>query len=709
MTFKSETQSLLRSFFSWVKTQFNRGVKILRSDNGAEFLSMESYFNEHGIIFHHTCPYTPQQNGVVERKHRHLLNVARALRFQANLPLKYWGESIQTACYLINRLPTPLLSLKTPYELLHGTPPSYSHIRTFGCLCYATNLNPKHKFDARAKQCIFIGYPLGQKGYKVLCLETRRIFTSRDVLFHETTFPFSHEPLEIQDDQIVLPNPSIHNPSTEPDLPTLTHHTEPPPLTPTPQAMDTPSQDHLTNGNTQPILQETIDTPLSSPNNTTPTPSPPPPPPPPPPLRRSNRLTKPPSSLQDFHYYHPTLLDPGPISSSTTLSTRHPIQRYVSYSQLSTSHKKFVHNISHLVEPTSYEQACTDAKWVAAMKSEIDALETNHTWTMVPLPAGHHAIGCKWIYKIKYQSDGSIERYKARLVAKGFTQREGIDYKETFAPVAKLVTVRCLLTVAAVRNWNLHQMDVQNAFLHGELLEEVYMQPPPGFRRQGENLVCRLHKSLYGLKQASRSWFQKFSSSVANMGFQQSKADYSLFIKVDSTSYTAILLYVDDMIITGNDEDTIHNLKQFLNSCFKIKDLGPLKYFLGIEVARAKTGITICQRKYTLDLLEEVGLLGAKPTRFPMEQTLKLNLEDGEALHDPTHYRRLVGKLIYLTITRPEITFAVNTLSQFMQLPRKPHLDAVFRLLRYLKGAPGQGLIFPSSGSLKLTGYCDAD
>ncbi|CAL9028585.1 unnamed protein product, partial [Prunus brigantina] len=290
----------------------------------------------------------------------------------------------------------------------------------------------------------------------------------------------------------------------------------------------------------------------------------------------------------------------------------------------------------------------------------------------------------------------------------GFNQREGIDFHDTFAPVAKLIIVRCLLSIAAVRHWPLHQMDVQNAFLHGDLQEEVYMLPPPGSRRQGEQVVCRLHKSLYGLKQAPRSWFRKFSSAICGIGFKQSRADYSLFTQAHGSSLTIILLYVDDMIITANDEDAICKLKHFLCSQFRIKDLGPLRYFLGVEVARSQSGISICQRKYTLDILAEAGLLGAKPAKIPMDHDLVL-LSTGELLKDPTRYRRLVGKLIYLTITRPEITYAVNTLSQFMQEPRRQHLDAAYRLLHYLKEAPGQGLLFPSQNQLKLIGYCDAD
>ncbi|KAI5321949.1 hypothetical protein L3X38_031021 [Prunus dulcis] len=343
------------------------------------------------------------------------------------------------------------------------------------------------------------------------------------------------------------------------------------------------------------------------------------------------------------------------------------------------------------------------------MDKEIQALEQNNTWSITPLPAGKHPIGCKWVYKVKYNSDGSVERYKARLVAKGYTQQEGLDYTETFSPTAKLVTFRCLLALAAVRNWRLHQLDVQNAFLHGDLDEEVYMLPPSGLRRQGEHLVCRLHKSLYGLKQASRNWFAKFTNALQDAGFVQSLADYSLFTRYHDNSFTIILIYVDDIVITGNDPKAIQSLKDFLHARFRIKDLGNLKYFLGIEVARSKKGIFISQRKYALDILDDAGLLGARPYSFPMEQTLRLNPTDGKPLQDPTRYRRLVGRLIYLTVTRPDLSFTVHVLSRFMHEPHQPHLDVALRVLRYLKGSPGQGILFPTANNLKLKAFCDSD
>ncbi|RVW70673.1 Retrovirus-related Pol polyprotein from transposon RE1 [Vitis vinifera] len=288
-----------------------------------------------------------------------------------------------------------------------------------------------------------------------------------------------------------------------------------------------------------------------------------------------------------------------------------------------------VSSISQDIEPTSYAEAASHSHWQEAMQSELAALEANHTWSLTSLPP-------------------------------------------------------------AAQNWSLHQLDVNNAFLHGDLHEEIYMSPPPGLRRQGENLVCHLHKSLYGLKQASRQWFAKFSTAIQAAGFVQSKADYSLFTYRKDKSFTALLIYVDDILITGNDVNAIVALKQFLHSHFRIKDLGDLKYFLGIEVSRSKKGISISQRKYTLEILKDGGFLGAKPVNFPMEQNTKLS-DSGELLKDPSQYRRLVGRLIYLTITRPDITYSVHVLSRFMHAPRRPHMEAALRVLRYLKNSPGQG------------------
>lgn len=263
----------------------------------------------------------------------------------------------------------------------------------------------------------------------------------------------------------------------------------------------------------------------------------------------------------------------------------YPISQFVSYDNFSQSHKAFVAAIMSHDEPKTFSHAAQHAEWREAMANEIQALEDNNTWTLEPLPEDKRLVGCKWVYKIKYKPNGDIEKYKARLVAKGFTQIEGEDFTETFAPVAKMTIVHCLLTVAAAKHWELHQMDVSNAFLHGELNEDVYMAVPPGYETTNPKLVCRLRKSIYGLKQASRNWYQKLSRALIRYGFKQCNADHSLFTYSIGTTFLAILIYVDDLVIAGNDTDVCNSFKAYLSKCFRMKDMGRLKYFLGLELA----------------------------------------------------------------------------------------------------------------------------
>ncbi|KAG8475656.1 hypothetical protein CXB51_032633 [Gossypium anomalum] len=334
--------------------------------------------------------------------------------------------------------------------------------------------------------------------------------------------------------------------------------------------------------------------------------------------------------------------------------------------------------------PTSIAEALKDPKWRRAVEEEICALKKNATWTVTDLPQGKTVVRCKWIFPVKYNSNGSIQRYKARLVARGFTQTYGIDFTETFAPVAKLYTVRVLLSLVVNCDWQLHQLDVKNAFLNGKLEEEVYMKLPPGLKSvEGSNKVCKLNKSLYGLKQSPRAWFERFTKVILKNSYKQSLADHTLFIKVTSTNKKAILIvYVDDIILTGDDEEEISNLKKLLNIEFETKDLGKLRYFLGMEVARSKERPVINQRKYVLDLLKETGFLGCKPTDTPMEANLRFNKEDG-SLEDREKFQRLVGKLIYLSLTRPNIAFPINVISQHMTNPTEKHMAAANRILNW--------------------------
>ncbi|PNX71839.1 putative copia-type protein [Trifolium pratense] len=273
-----------------------------------------------------------------------------------------------------------------------------------------------------------------------------------------------------------------------------------------------------------------------------------------------------------------------------------------------------------------------------------------------------------------------------------------------------MTTIRTLLAIAAAKQWPLYQLDVNTAFLHGDLNEEVYnMKPPPGLSLPSPNLVCKLQRSLYGLKQASRQWNTKLTDTLTSSGYIQSKSDYSLFTKQRSSGFTVILVYVDDLVLGGTDIDEITHIKTLLDTKFSIKDLGTLKDFLGFEVARTKAGISLCQTKYTLDLIKDAGLLGAKPCNTPMKPQLQLHKSSGEAISDPTTYRRLVGRLLYLTHTRPEIAYTVSKLSQFLAAPTNEHMLAEFHVLKFLKQSPGQGLFFSCDSPLNLKGFSDSD
>jgi hypothetical protein len=361
------------------------------------------------------------------------------------------------------------------------------------------------------------------------------------------------------------------------------------------------------------------------------------------------------------------------------------------------------------IEPKDYKQASQDQCWIYDMHAEISALELNKTWIFVDPPTNIKPIGNKWVYKVKHKADGTIERYKARLVAKGYNQVEGLDFFDTFSPVAKITTVRTLIALASIKSWHLHQLHVNNVFLHGELSEDVYMTVPQGVTTPKPHQVCKLVKSLYGLKQASRKWYERLTSLLLQEGYTQAYSDHSVFTLNTDSSFTTLLIYVDDIILAGTSLQEFARIKQIMDRAFKIKDLGQLKYFLGIEVAHSKQGIAICQRKYCLDLLQTTGLTGAKPAPTPLDSSFKLSQDSSTTFEDIEGYRRLIGKLLYLTTTRPDISFAVQQLSQFLSSPTITHYDTACRIVRYLKGSPGRGLFFPRASSLQILGFADAD
>ncbi|CAN1222790.1 Retrovirus-related Pol polyprotein from transposon TNT 1-94 [Linum grandiflorum] len=666
---KSELCQVLQEFVTMVRTQFDRSVKMFRSDPGGEFTShaLHKYFREHGILFQQSCPGVSEQNGLVERKHRHILDLTRALLLESRVPSHFWVETVRTVVYLVNRQPTPVLAHRSPFETLYDRKPNYARLRVFGCTCFV--LLPKKdrtKLTAKTARCVFIGYTDHHKGY--LCYDPilRRIHTAYHVIFLEHNFYYHNPPAPIPISHQYLPS-----------FPDFSHDDLPlHPLTPTP----IPTNPEPSTNSTPNTQFESLVPPIS-PTNTQPTATP---------------------------THHNT------ISSTNTLSPQHntPPRRSSrpNRGQLPSRYTDYItYSTASVPIPTTYKQAHGHAHWDQAMKEELQALHDNNTWTIVPRPPSATVIGSKWVYTAKFHPDGSLERYKARLVAQGYRQEFGIDYDETFAPVAKMQTVRVLLALAAQTAWPLYQLDVKNAFLHGNLKETVYMECPPGFDKPSPDSVCLLHRSLYGLKQAPRAWFETFQALILTSGFQQSKNDPSLFTKTTTCGITVLLLYVDDMILTGSDDQGISEICNILNSQFMLKELGELSYFLGLQVTRSAKGVFVTQQKYIDDLLTLACMADCKPCQTPMELNLKLGKDEGGLVPDPTLYRRLVGSLIYLTSTRPDLAYAVQVVSQFMATPRLPHQSAVFRILRYLQGTRDLGLFFPSSGTHAVSAHADAD
>jgi histone deacetylase 1/2 len=331
---------------------------------------------------------------------------------------------------------------------------------------------------------------------------------------------------------------------------------------------------------------------------------------------------------------------------------------------------------------------------------------------LVPKPKGKNVIGSRWVYKLKRKADVTVDRYKARLVAKGNRQRYGIDYEDTFSPVVKAATIQLILSLAISKDWCLRQLDVQNAFLHGVLEEEVYMFQPPGYvDSKFPDHVCKLDKPIYGLKQAPRAWYAKLCNKLQALGFTPSKADTSLFYYNKGKHTIFVLVYMDDIIVASSSQEAVEALLADLQQAFALKDLGELHYFLGIEVKRGKDGLLMSQERYARDVLHRSSMDKCKSMSTPMSNTEKLSIHSGIKLgpEDSTKYRSVVGALQYLTLTRPDISFAVNKVCQVLHAPTTTHWSAVKRILRYISGTVKLGLKICKSRSMMVSAFSDAD
>ncbi|KAH9731198.1 retrovirus-related pol polyprotein from transposon RE1 [Citrus sinensis] len=362
------------------------------------------------------------------------------------------------------------------------------------------------------------------------------------------------------------------------------------------------------------------------------------------------------------------------------------------------------------LEPVSVKAALIDTKWKMAMPEEYNALQKNGTWTLVPAETATKLVGNKWVFRVKYNPDGSISKYKARLVAKGFHQTYGVDFFEIFSQVVKPCTVRIVLSLAVMQCWPVRQLDVNNAFLNGMLTEDVFMPQPEGFiNSQFPTHVCKLQKALYGLKQAPRAWYDRLKGSLVQWGFRSSKSDTSLFFKHIGSNVLIILVYVDDILITGSSEVYISEVISLLSSEFALKDLEDFNYFLGVEVTPSAEGLHLSQTKYVGDILRKAHMLESKGCNTPISVADKLQKDKGCSFTNPSLYRSIIGSLQYLTLTRPDIAFTVNKLSQFLAAPTSLHWQACKRVLRYLQSTTHFGLQFFKSGSPSFIAYSDAD
>jgi len=520
---KDQTFSKFVEFKTFVEKESGRKVKALRSDNGGEFVSntFKEFCAKEGIRRELTAPHNPQQNGVAERKNRSIVGAAKAMLHDQGLPLHLWAEACNTAVYLQNRSPHRILCMHTPEEAFSGKKPDVSHIRIFGSSVYChVSKDSRKKLEPTAELGIFVGYTETPHNYLVYMPSLRKTVMRRDVKFDEEKAMRSSLERELQI-------------SSEEEL-----------LVPKEKPQEDVEQPHIEEQKMESTTQ--AEKPREGSKQT----------------REVDRL---------LHDARENVGQP----TSQRRQTRLP-SRYTDYMALVSE--------SVETEPPSFKEAVEQPVWVDAMVEEFDSIVRNSVWEVVPRPADKSVVGSRWLYKVKHAADGSIEKHKARFVAKGFSQVEGIDYEETFAPVARYSSIRSILSLSSQMGWKIHQMDVKTAFLNGLIEEEVYIEQPEGFETfDRESHVCRLKRALYGLKQASRAWYTRIDNYFTGLGFTKSEADANLYHIVVEGKLLIIVLYVDDLILTG-DEQLIRSCKEDLAREFEMKDMGLMHYFLGLEV-----------------------------------------------------------------------------------------------------------------------------
>ncbi|CAN0920957.1 Retrovirus-related Pol polyprotein from transposon RE2 [Linum grandiflorum] len=540
-----------------------------------------------------------------------------------------------------------------------------------------------NKMDFRSLPCIFLGYSSSHKGYLCYHQPTSRLYISRHVIFDEDTFPYQSPASP--------PFPATQPSSPAPNFVLAQAATAPPSTGLSSGPTSTPTHTSSISSHLSPSTSSTSSHRSSPPDSTSPTNQPSPPSYQRPIVSSSARYTRPSTT-----HFRPAQQSKHPMTTRAATNKLKP--------------KTFTASLltSPFLEPRTFKEAIKHDRWHRAMKTENDALIRNGTWSLVPRPINVNVLGSKWIFRNKFNSDGSLQRHKARLVAQGCSQQESVDFYDTFSPVVKPTTIRLVLSIALSNGWTLRQLDINNAFLNGDLNEEVYMAQPKGFEHPDfPHHVCRLHKAIYGLKQAPRAWFKKLKGYLVSAGYHACLSDTSLFVLKTPTTTTYVLVYVDDLIITGSDSSYIASFIRTLDKHFSLKDMGELHHFLGLDIRRTAVGLQVNQRSYLQGILHRVNMTTCSSVSTPADPQNKL-CKAGTPFSDPHLYRQTVGSLQYATITRPDITYSVNRVCQYMHAPTDAHWQAVKRILRYLNGTLDHALHYTPTKADRLVAFSDA-
>lgn len=662
---KDEVFGKFEEFLNMAQTQFGTKLAHLRTDRGGEYVSnaMKQLCKNNGTILEMPPPYNSQLNGVAERMNRTIVDRAKTMLIESNLPLKFWGEAVLASNYLTNRSPTTAIKVnKTPYELWYKQKPDLSKIRVFGCDAFACVPKQKRsKFEPSGAKMVMVGYDVGG-GYRLFDPESHKIVAARNVVFNEEhSITVTDSPQSELTQQ--TPNKTLQSRnSTQTWNSTLNNETlkqaESPQIEP---------EESNVSGSDEEAEEQKFCTPSGSILKTN--------------FRRNKRR-----ECRDK--MNPKFLD---------------YDCYVAFSAQS-----WIEEV-----PMNYRDVFgreDEKDWLAAMDDELNSLNENNTWQIINKPPNAKLLSTRWVFKIKDESP-NCRKYKARLVAKGFLQKEGIDYAETYAPVARMPTIRLVLALAVQFGYVTRHLDVTTAFLYGELEETVYLKTPEGVTIS-EGKVIKLNKSLYGLKQSPKCWNIRFHKFISKLGFIRTTSDYCLYLWVGDNIIVYLVLYVDDMLITANNLIKLNEIVQKLSTEFKMKDLGSVSRFMGLNISidNQQKSLKIDQTHYINKILLKFDMFDCKPVGTPMEVRLQLQRETREEA-SKFPFRELIGSLMFLCMgTRPDLNFSVNFFSRYQEWVEEIHYKHLKRTLRYLQGTKNLGLTYKFNDQVQpLTTFVDAD